>query len=84
MVVRFFYDKNGERIEAGMTLRHSSGSAAEVYECLCMGIETLGFKTADVSHIHGQMGLSYSDESAFMPLADFNLREWRVISEKDE
>ena len=81
---KFYYDKNATRIEEGMTLQHNDGSIATVYKCQCMGVETLGFKSADVKHIHGQIGLSYSDESAFMSLADFNLREWRVISEKDE
>ena len=82
-MARVYYDKNLKRIKKGMTLRHNDGSTAEVCECLCMGIETLGFQSANVHHIHGQVGLSFPEESGFMSLADFSLREWRIISEKD-
>ena len=83
-MTRFYYDKHGKRIEAGMTLRHNDGSTATVHKCQCMGVETLGFQSANVNHIHGQVGLRFPEESAFVSLADFNLREWRVVRAKDK
>ena len=79
-----FYDKKLKQIKEGMTLRHNDGSEAKVQKCWCVGSETLGFNVTDVGHIHGQVGLVYTTENEFMPLSDFTLREWVIISEKDE
>ena len=83
-MTRVYYDRNVKRIEEGMTLRHNDGSTAEVCKCMCMGVETLGFRSARVNHIHGQVGLSFPEESAFMSLADFDLKEWRVVDAKNK
>ncbi len=65
-----YHDKNGRKIEAGMTLRHDSGD-----------IDTVVATTDD----DGDEGLGFScnDFEAY-PLHQFNLSEWEIVEEEEK
>ena len=73
-----YFDKTGEEIKAGMTLRHKDGEEKKVYEC---GDETgtanLGFMASNPEFLklHPDWPVEY------YPLEQFNLVEWVIVKE---
>lgn len=65
-----YYDKHGEQIKAGYTIKHDSGNAEKVYEC---GVDNLGINASNTSS-SAFVGL----EECY-PLSEFNLDEWEII-----
>lgn len=59
-----YHDKNGRKIESGMTLRHDSGDIDPV------------IATADAAGEEG-LGFGCNDFEAY-PLHQFNLSEWEI------
>lgn len=68
--MREYFDKHGERIEAGMTLRHDNGDIGEVAET--------------VSSMDGEkdLGMSCNMWEAY-PLWSFDLREWEIVKSEE-
>ena len=68
--MREYYDKHGERIKAGMTLRHDDGDTGEVSET--------------VSGVDGDkdLGMSCNTWEAY-PLWQFDLREWEIVKSEE-
>lgn len=70
-----YKDKNGNVIEAGMTLRHDDGELQKVYEC---GNNDLGFNATneEFMEIYSNMWRQC------YPLHQFDLSEWEIVEEK--
>lgn len=76
-----YFDKNGEEILAGMTLRHNDGEEKKVYECGDeFGTASLGFMATnpDFLKLHPDWPVEY------YPLHQFNLSEWVIAKEGRE
>lgn len=68
-------DKHGNKIEAGMTLRHVDGELEYVHETV---EGDLGFNASNENHI------SFNElERKLYPLFQFDLAEWEIV-EKEE
>ena len=65
-----YCDKNGRKIEAGMTLRHDDGDIDKVVE------------TTDADGDEG-LGFSCNAYEAY-PLHQFNLSEWEIVEEEEK
>lgn len=63
-----YFDKNGKKIKAGMTLRHDDGETREIVKT--------------VSSVDGSedLGMSCSIWEAY-PLWQFNLSEWEIAQD---
>lgn len=72
-----YFDKNGEEIKAGMTLKHDDGDTEYVYECESQeGEKDLGFNASNENH------LSFHElNRQYYPLHQFNLTEWEIVNE---
>lgn len=64
-----YHDKNGRKIEAGMTLRHDDGDIDMVVATTDDGDEGLGF--------------GCNDFEAY-PLRQFDLSEWEIVKEEEK
>ncbi len=65
-----YYDKHGEQIKAGYTIKHDDGSTEKVYEC---GIDNLGVNASNTSS-SAFIGL----EECY-PLSEFYLDQWEIV-----
>lgn len=63
-----YYDKHGESIKPGMTLRHDTGETWEI-------VQTTNRDTGEED-----LGMSCSAFEAY-PLWQFDLREWEIVKE---
>ena len=73
-----YFDKNGEEILAGMTLRGPRGDEKKVYECGDeFGTANLGFMASNPRflELHPDWPVEY------YPLHQFNLNEWEIVKE---
>lgn len=73
-----YFDKNGEEIQAGMTLRNNKGEEKKVYECGDeFGTANLGFMASNPQflELHPDWPVEY------YPLHQFNLGEWEIVME---
>jgi len=73
-----YFDKNGEEIQAGMTLRGPSGDKKKVYECGdAFGSANLGFMASNPRFLerHPDYPVEY------YPLSQFNLADWEIFKE---
>lgn len=65
-----YFDKHGELIKEGMSLRHDDGEVEKVYA----SDEDLGLNASNEQHI------SFSEYSReIYPLYQFNLKEWEIV-----
>lgn len=75
-----YFDKNGEEILAGMTLRNNRGEEKRVYECGNeFGSANLGFMASNPRflELHPDWPVEY------YPLHQFNLSEWEIVKEEE-
>lgn len=63
-----YFDKHGEKIEAGMTLRHDSGETWDI-------MQTTNRDTGEED-----LGMACNEGEAY-PLWQFNLNEWEIVHE---
>ena len=71
-----YFDKHGEEILAGMTIRHDNGETELVYATTSMdGDERLGICATNPAYaaLHPDCDIEY------YPLSNFNLREWEIV-----
>ena len=71
-----FTDKNGRKIEAGMTIRHVSGETEKVYATnTADGAESLGVMATNPEYLkyHPDHAIEYYD------LSNFDLNEWEIV-----
>lgn len=71
-----YFDKNGEEIQAGMTLRNDRGEEKKVYECGDeFGSANLGFMASNPRflELHPEWPMEY------YPLYQFDLNEWEIV-----
>lgn len=74
-----FYDKHGEEIKAGMTIRHDSGKMEKVYATTDhYGAHSLGIMATNPEYLkrHPDAELEYYDLSNFIPMS-----EWEIVKE---
>ena len=68
--MREYFDKHGERIVPGMTLRHDTGETWEI-------IQTTNRDTGEED-----IGMACNASEAY-PLRQFNLKEWEIVKEAE-
>lgn len=69
--VSAYYDKHGELIKSGMTLRHDNGDT--------------GVVSGTVSSFDGKKDLEMSCNALeAYPLWEFDLREWEIAKDEDD
>lgn len=64
-----YYDKNGNQIKEGMTIKHNEGDVEKVYSC---GDNDLGVNADNPNYVGGELGQCY-------PLHQFDLKEWEIV-----
>lgn len=69
---RSYFDKNGNQIFAGMTMRHNDGELNRVYEC---GDGDLGFPANNPKFVERHP--NWHEE--FYSLQQYNLKEWEIV-----
>lgn len=76
--VRIYFDKHGDQILAGMTIRHDDGDTEKVYACSVNGIEDLGVDAVNPAY---RKNHPLFCDDVYYPLSHFNLsKEWEIIS----
>ena len=66
-----YFDKNGDRIKAGMTIRHDDGDLDKVYPCKD---GDLGLNASNEQHVNFN---EFNRE--LYPLYQFNMKEWEIV-----
>lgn len=74
-----YFDKNGNEIQAGMTLRRDSGEEEKVYDCSdASGTANLGFLASNPWFL--QLHPDWATE--YYPLSQFDLTKWEIVKEE--
>jgi hypothetical protein len=72
-----YFDKNGNQIKAGMTIKHDDGDIDKVYTAID---GDLGLNASNKNHPNYIAG--YNQE--LYPLYQFNLKEWEIVNESKQ
>lgn len=70
-----YYDKNGEEIKAGYTIKHKDGDTEKVYAC---GDNNLGVNASNMN------SPSWNGIQECYPLTEFDLSEWEIVERGKE
>ncbi len=71
-----YFDKHGNEIDAGMTIKHDNGDIEMVYETADgQGRLDLGINASNEDYLirHPELDREY------YPLRQFNMKEWEII-----